>query len=125
MEGSSTSLQPWMVGLDLRRVGVAATIEVIKGLLSSKCPLVVMVVVVDIVLYKDVRSMKGLVKTMIGYLIRWYKLTQLLSCDIVGSLTATHVSLLGKIFFFIKVWLLTTTSTCLSTNSTLTTSVLQ
>ena len=124
MEGSSTSLQPWMVGLDLRRVGVAAAIEVIMGLMSSKWPLVVMVVV-DIVLYKDVRSMKGLVKTMIGYLIRWYKLTQLLSCDIVGSLTATHVSLLGKIFFFIKVWLLTTTSTCLSTNSTLTTSVLQ
>ena len=124
MEGSSTSLQPWMVGLDLRRVGVAATIEVIMGLMSSKWPLVVMVVV-DIVLYKDVRPMKGLVKTMIGYLIRWYKLTQLLSCDIVGSLTATHVSLLGKIFFFIKVWLLTTTSTCLSTNSTLTTSVLQ
>jgi len=113
-----------MVGLDLRSVGVAATIEVIMGLMSSKWPLVVMVVV-DIVLYKDVRSMKGLAKTMIGYLIRWYKLTQLLSCDIVGSLTATHVSLLGKIFFFIKVWLLTTTSTCLSTNSTLTTSVLQ
>jgi hypothetical protein len=69
-----------MVGLDLRRVGVAATIEVIMGFMSSKWPLVVMVVV-DIVLYKDVRSMKGLAKTMIGYLIRWYRLAQLLSCD--------------------------------------------
>jgi hypothetical protein len=58
------------------------------GLMSSKWPLVVMVAV-DIVLYKHVRSMKGLVKTMIGYLIRWYRLAQLMSCDIIGLLMTT------------------------------------
>lgn len=45
----------------------------IHGLMSSKWPLVVMVV--DIVLNKDVRSMKGVAKMIIGCLIKRCRLS--------------------------------------------------
>jgi hypothetical protein len=46
----------------------------IHVLMSSKWPSMVMVVV-DIVLNKDVRSMKGMAKMIIGYLIKRYTLS--------------------------------------------------